>query len=87
MAEGAKVIITGRNAEPLDKARAELGTNVDVMASDAASEQDVKTLFTSVHEKYGAMDVLYLNAGIAEFSPWDLNSEAEATVSKRPIRH
>jgi NAD(P)-dependent dehydrogenase (short-subunit alcohol dehydrogenase family) len=53
VAEGAKVIITGTNAATLDKARAELGTSVEVIPSDAASEQDVKTLFTRVHEKYG----------------------------------
>ena len=77
VAEGAKVIITGTNAETLDKARAELGTSVEVIPSDAASEQDVKTLFTRVHEKYGPLDVLFLNAGIARFAPWDQHSEED----------
>jgi NAD(P)-dependent dehydrogenase (short-subunit alcohol dehydrogenase family) len=74
VAEGAKVIITGRNAETLDKARTELGGKAEVIPSDASSEQDVETLFKSVHEKYGPLDVLFLNAGIARFAPWEVHS-------------
>jgi len=74
VAEGAKVIITGTNPASLEKAGAELGDGVEVIASDAASETAVKDLFTSVREKFGPIDVLFLNAGIARFAPWEQHS-------------
>ncbi len=75
VAEGAKVIITGTNPTTLEAARAELGGDVDVMASDASDGASVKSLFEQIREKYGKIDVLFLNAGIARFAPWDQHSE------------
>jgi len=77
VAEGAKVIITGTNPDTLGKARAELGDGVEVIASDASSSADVQSLFSTVREKFGPIDVLFLNAGIAKFAPWDLHSEED----------
>jgi NAD(P)-dependent dehydrogenase (short-subunit alcohol dehydrogenase family) len=77
VAEGAKVIITGSNPETLAKARTALDGQAEVLASDAADANAVKTLFTGVREKYGPMDVLFLNAGIARFAPWELHSEED----------
>ncbi len=68
--EGAKVIITGTNPETLEKARAELGGNAEVIASNASKEEDVKALFEQVSAAHGKIDVLFLNAGIARFAPW-----------------
>ena len=76
-AEGAKVIITGTNPDTLAKAKADLGDGVEVIASDASSSSDVQSLFTTVREKYGPIDVLFLNAGIARFAPWDMHSEED----------
>ena len=77
VAEGAKVIITGTNPTTLEAARAELGGDVDVMASDASDGASVKSLFEQIREKYGKIDVLFLNAGIARFAPWDQHSEED----------
>ncbi len=77
VAEGAKVIITGTNPKTLEAAKAELGGDVDVMASDASDGAAVKTLFEEVREKHGKIDVLFLNAGIARFAPWDQHSEED----------
>jgi NAD(P)-dependent dehydrogenase (short-subunit alcohol dehydrogenase family) len=77
VAEGAKVIITGTNPTTLEAAKAELGGDVDVMASDASDSAAVKTLFEQVREKHGKVDVLFLNAGIARFAPWDQHSEED----------
>ncbi len=68
--EGATVILTGRNPETLNAARAELGDRAEVIASDASKEDDVKRLFEQVTAKHGKIDVLFLNAGIARFAPW-----------------
>lgn len=77
VAEGAKVIITGTNPDTLGAAKAKLGASVEVIASDASSSKDVQSLFTTVREKFGPIDVLFLNAGIARFAPWEMHSEED----------
>jgi NAD(P)-dependent dehydrogenase (short-subunit alcohol dehydrogenase family) len=73
--EGATVIVTGRNPETLAMARSELGGRAEVIASDAADAADIAALFGHVKATHGGLDVLFLNAGVAEFAPL-----AEATV-------
>jgi NAD(P)-dependent dehydrogenase (short-subunit alcohol dehydrogenase family) len=75
-AEGAEVIVTGRNPETLEAARQELGDSVKVVESDAGNEQKVAKLFETIGRKHGRIDILFLNAGIAKFAPL-----AEASVS------
>ena len=72
--EGAKVVLTGTNPKTLEAARSELGERADVISSDASSETDIKSLFDTVVKKHGKIDVLFLNAGIALFAPWELHS-------------
>lgn len=72
--EGAKVVLTGRNPETLEAARKELGGQAEIIASDAANEADVKSLFEQVASKHGKIDVLFLNAGVASFAPWEAHS-------------
>lgn len=72
--EGATVVLTGRNPQTLEVARSELGSRAEVIASDAASEEDVKALFEKVGRDHGKIDVLFLNAGIARFAPWEQHS-------------
>lgn len=75
--EGAKVVVTGTRPETLEAARAELGDRAEVIASDASNDADIKALFDGVVEKYGRVDVLFLNAGMARFAPWDQHSEED----------
>jgi NAD(P)-dependent dehydrogenase (short-subunit alcohol dehydrogenase family) len=77
LAEGARLIITGTNPTTLAEAKAALGGEVEVIASEAASDTDVKALFAGVREKYGPINVLFLNAGIARFATWELHSEED----------
>ena len=77
VAEGAKVVITGTNPATLEQARSQLGDNAEVIASDASSGADIASLFTTVREKYGPIDVLFLNAGIAKFAPWEDHTEED----------
>lgn len=74
IAEGATVILTGTNPETLQVARAELGDKAQIIPSDASKEQDVKGLFEQVEKDHGKIDVLFLNAGIARFAPWEQHS-------------
>ncbi len=60
--KGAKVLITGRDKEKLEKAANETGA-VAVVA-DVAKEEDIEYTFQQVKEKLGGLDVLINNAGI-----------------------
>lgn len=75
--EGATVVLTGRNPETLEAARRELGDAAEVIASDAANEADVISLFEKIATKHGQIDVLFLNAGVASFAPWEDHSVEE----------
>jgi NAD(P)-dependent dehydrogenase (short-subunit alcohol dehydrogenase family) len=71
LAEGAKVIVTGRNPETLAAARELLGGQAEVLASDAADPDQIQALFRHVQQAHGRLDVLFLNAGVAQFAPLD----------------
>ena len=61
-AKGAKVLITGRSKEKLEKAAEELG--VIAVDADVAKEEDIERTFEVAREKLGGLDVLINNAGI-----------------------
>lgn len=60
---GATVIITGRRQDAIDKAARELG--VTAILSDQANLSDIDMLVSEVTEKFGKVDLLYINAGIS----------------------
>lgn len=72
---GAKVVITGRNAEALKAAGAELGSAARTVVSDASDSGQIKALFEDIARTEGRIDGLFLNAGIAEFAPLEAQSE------------
>ena len=74
--EGATVIVTGRNPETLEAARKELGNRAEVIKSDASDPEDVRALFEHVSANHGRLDVLFLNAGIAQFFPIEAVNDA-----------
>ena len=71
IAQGAKVIITGRNKESIDKASAELGSNAFGIASDVSNLDDVSQLADLVADNFAKIDIIFINAGIAKFAPID----------------
>lgn len=74
---GATVIATGRNPETLERARQSLPRNTELIASDAGSVDDIKKLAAHIEQKYGQLDGVILNAGVAPFMPleaWDESS-------------
>src|ERR1700745_2381060 len=64
--EGAYVFITGRRQAELDKAVAEIGSNVTAVQGDVANLDDLDRLYKEVAAKKSKLDVLFENAGIAE---------------------
>lgn len=67
--EGAKVIITARSNETFEKAKAEYGSQFDVVQADVSKIGDIDRLYAHIKSKYGKLDVLFANAGIASFIP------------------
>lgn len=67
--QGAKVIITARSAETFAKTKAEYGAQFDVVQADVSKLGDIDRLYDHVKAKYGKIDVLFANAGIAGFIP------------------
>ncbi len=66
-AQGATVIITGRNKTATEKAATELG--VTGIISDQSKLGDIDSLVTQVKNTLGKVDILFVNAGIAGFLP------------------
>jgi NAD(P)-dependent dehydrogenase (short-subunit alcohol dehydrogenase family) len=67
VAEGAYVFITGRRQKELDIAAKEIGSNVTAVQGDVANFADLDRLFDVVRKSKGHIDVVYANAGIAEW--------------------
>lgn len=75
--EGGKVIITGRDQESLRRAQMELGPNSEAIRSDSGNLKDITALFDQVKQKYGQLDGLFANAGVAKFAPIEMVTEEE----------
>jgi NAD(P)-dependent dehydrogenase (short-subunit alcohol dehydrogenase family) len=74
--EGARVMITGTNAKNLKAASGELGPDVEVIASDASNIAAQKALADAIRLKFGALDALFVNAGIVDMRPVEQIDEA-----------
>ena len=65
--EGVRVMICGRNAETLEKSRAELaqqtGGEVHATVADMTQEADITRLVDAAKQKFGTVDILINNAG------------------------
>jgi NAD(P)-dependent dehydrogenase (short-subunit alcohol dehydrogenase family) len=68
VAEGAHVFITGRRQAELDAAVKEIGDNVTAVQGDVSNLADLDRLFSVVRDHKGRVDVLFANAGGAEFA-------------------
>jgi len=76
IAEGAQVVITGRNKASLDKAVQELGSKARAVVSDVADFTAIKNLGKQVAAIAPRIDIVFINAGVAKFSPIETADEA-----------
>ncbi len=67
--EGAEVVILGRNQETLEQAVEAVGNGTLAVQGDVARIADLDRLYQQTQEKFGKIDVLIVNAGIAQFTP------------------
>jgi NAD(P)-dependent dehydrogenase (short-subunit alcohol dehydrogenase family) len=76
VSEGAHVFITGRRQTELDAAVSEIGNNVTGVQGDVSNLADLDRVYTTVKDQKGHIDILFANAGIAQFAPLGKISEA-----------
>jgi NAD(P)-dependent dehydrogenase (short-subunit alcohol dehydrogenase family) len=67
--EGANVAISGRDQKTLDSAAKALGGNTLAVKADVANLADIDKFYAQVVAKFGKIDALFANAGIAKFAP------------------
>jgi NAD(P)-dependent dehydrogenase (short-subunit alcohol dehydrogenase family) len=69
VAEGAKVVITGRNQATLDAAAKDLGPNALAIVADANDIAATEAAIKKGSEKFGKYDIVFANAGIPGNTP------------------
>jgi len=67
--EGAQVAITGRNRQTLEAAAREFGPNALAIVADATDIAATERAIRQTAEKFGKLDILFANAGIAGNTP------------------
>ena len=73
--EGAYVFITGRRQKQLDLAVSEIGKNVMGIQSDVSNLADIDKIYTTIKDQKNRIDIIFANAGIAQFAPLEKISE------------
>lgn len=66
---GAKVVLAGRRENALKEATKDLSGDFITVVADVSKDEDNITLIKKTIDKYGSIDILYLNAGIAPVAP------------------
>ena len=73
--EGARIAITARDQGSLEAARNELGNDgVLLIPSDAGDAPSQKHVAERIRDEFERLDILFVNAGIAQMAPleeWD----------------
>lgn len=76
IANGATVVIFGRNKQSLDAARAQLGARSYGIQGDVNNLSDLEKLYTETQSKFGGIDVVFVNVGQGKLAPIAETSEA-----------
>jgi NAD(P)-dependent dehydrogenase (short-subunit alcohol dehydrogenase family) len=75
--EGAYLFITGRRQTELNAAVKEIGNNVAAIQGDVSSLSDLDRVFAQIGQDKGRLDVVFANAGIAQYSPFGQITEEQ----------
>jgi NAD(P)-dependent dehydrogenase (short-subunit alcohol dehydrogenase family) len=73
--EGAYVFITGRRQKELDEAVKAIGSNVMGVQGDVSRLSDLDRLYETVSRVKQRIDIIFANAGIGEFAPFEAVTE------------
>ena len=69
VAEGARVVITGRNQATLEAAARELGPNALPVVADATDIEATEKAVAQAVKAFGKLDIVFANAGIPGSTP------------------
>src|SRR5258708_12840698 len=69
--QGAEIVVSGRDQRTLDEAARQLGPDALVVRADVSKLAEIDQLFAAVKARFGRIDVLFVNAGIGKFSPFE----------------
>lgn len=75
-ANGAKVVIAGRDQKTLDEAVQAIGNESFGVKTDVSNLADIENLFKEASAKFGKIDILFVNAGIGKFAALEQSDEA-----------
>jgi NAD(P)-dependent dehydrogenase (short-subunit alcohol dehydrogenase family) len=75
-ANGAKVVITGRDPVTLNRVAQELGDNVLAVPTDIKNLAEIDRLMERTHATFGKLDILFVNAGVYKGAPLEAVDEA-----------
>ena len=87
VSQGARVMITGRDAADLERAQARLGPRALSVSADARLAEEVERAVQATVDAHGGLDVLVNNAGIgifknaADMSPAEWQSIIDTNLS------
>lgn len=74
---GARLAITGRDAQSLARAQQELGDETLVLQSDTSVVGDIESAMQEIQARFGHLDILMVNAAIARPAPFEQITEAQ----------
>ena len=74
---GARVAITGRDPDALNKARETIGGDVLTLQTDVLSRDALRKMASDVQQAFGALDIFFANAGVAFVTPLATTDEAQ----------
>lgn len=77
LAHGARLAVTGRDPQRLASAQQELGEDTLVVKSEASSMAEIDALIGLVGNRFGKLDVLFLNAALSSPAPVEQITEAQ----------
>ncbi|XLS28143.1 SDR family oxidoreductase [Flavobacteriaceae bacterium M23B6Z8] len=99
LAAGAKVVFSGRRQEAIDEVSKSLNGDFLAVLADQSIISDNQKLIDAAVDKYGKIDILFANAGVAYFSPaheidedhfdtqFNINIKGPAFLVKAAIPH
>ena len=74
---GAKIVISGRDEKTLAEGAASIGRDTLAVRADVSRLADLDKLFARAKDRFGAIDVLFVNAGIGKYiTPVEQTTEA-----------
>lgn len=89
LAEGAKVAIVGQDAERVAAAGQALGPEVLALRANVAKASDMAQVAAEVKSRFGQLDALFVNAGIAKPKPFsdvdDANIDSQLDVNFKGV--